>query len=140
MEVFPGMFFRWFSNRSAFLIGAFTAGLLLPVAAQSQTLDELHKKALKEGGTLNFYASLAQINAEKILPAFEKRFPGMKVNHVDGTSDKLAARIIAEARGGRTIFDVLEFSIEDVRNVYNQGLLSEKLIPEAAAYPAELKG
>jgi iron(III) transport system substrate-binding protein len=108
--------------------------------AQTESLDELHKKALKEGGTVNFYASLAQINAEKILPQFEKRFPGMKINHVDGTSDKLAARIIAEARGGRTIVDVLEFSIEDVRNVYSQGLLSEKSIPEAAAYPADLKG
>ncbi|HEY7165591.1 MAG TPA: extracellular solute-binding protein [Candidatus Binatia bacterium] len=108
--------------------------------AQTESLDELHKKALKEGGTVNFYASLAQINAEKILPQFEKRFPGMKINHVDGTSDKLAARIIAEARGGRTIVDVLEFSIEDVRNVYSQGILSEKSIPEAAAYPADLKG
>ena len=37
-------------------------------AARSQSLDELHKAALKEGGTINFYASLAQINAEKILP------------------------------------------------------------------------
>ena len=76
--------------------------LIFPVTSWSQTesLDELHKKALKEGGTVNFYASLAQINAEKIIPLFEKRFSGMKVNHVDGTSDKLAARIIAEARGG----------------------------------------
>ena len=116
--------------------------LIFPVPSWSQTesLDELHKKALKEGGTINFYASLAQINAEKIIPLFEKRFPGMKVNHVDGTSDKLAARIIAEARGGRTIVDVMEFSMEDIRNVFEQGILSEKPIPEAAAYPADLKG
>jgi len=116
--------------------------LVVPITSRAQTesLDELHKKALKEGGTINFYASLAQINAEKILPAFEKRFPGMKVNHVDGTSDKLAARIIAEARGGRTIVDVIEFSFEDVRNLFNQGILSEKATPEAAAYPANFKG
>lgn len=116
--------------------------LVVPLISRAQTesFDELHKRALKEGGTVNFYASLAQINAEKILPAFEKRFPGMKVNHVDGTSDKLAARIIAEARGGRTIVDVMEFSIEDIRNVFEQGILSEKPIPEAAAYPANLKG
>ncbi len=70
-------------------------------AAETQSLDELHKLALKEGGTLNFYATLAQINAEKILPVFEKRFPGIKVNHVDATADKLAARAITEARGGQ---------------------------------------
>jgi iron(III) transport system substrate-binding protein len=114
--------------------------LLAAVPVGAQSLTDLHKAALKEGGTVNFYASLAQINAEKILPEFEKRFPGIKVNHVDGTSDKLAARIIAEARGGRTIVDVVEFSIEDVRKLYEQKLLSEKPIPEAAAYPSNLKG
>src|SRR6266481_3065268 len=67
----------------------------------SQSMDELYKQALKEGGTLNFYGTLAQINAEKILPVFEKRFPGIKVNHVDATADKLAARAITEARGGQ---------------------------------------
>jgi iron(III) transport system substrate-binding protein len=116
--------------------------LIIPVTSRAQTesLDELHKKALKEGGAINFYASLAEINAVKIIPLFEQRFPGMKVNHVASTSDKLAARIIAEARGGRTIVDVLEFSMEDIRNVFNQGILSEKSIPEAAAYPANFKG
>lgn len=130
------------SKTKSFGYLAVLISLVFPLISRAQTesLDELHKKALKEGGTVNFYASLAQINAEKILPAFEKRFPGMKVNHVDGTSDKLAARIIAEARGGRTIVDVLEFSMEDVRNVFNQKLLSEKPIPEAAAYPQNLKG
>ena len=55
---------------------------LLPIGGQTfiekivgaQSLDELHKQALKEGGPLNFYGTLAQINAEKILPVFEKRF------------------------------------------------------------------
>jgi ABC-type uncharacterized transport system YnjBCD substrate-binding protein len=67
--------------------------------AQSESMDELYKKALKEGGTLNFYGTLAQINAEKILPVFEKRFPGIRINHVDATSDKLVTRAITEARG-----------------------------------------
>lgn len=130
-------------HRTASLIFALVmllGGLITSSQVKAQSLDELHKAALKEGGVVNFYASLAQINAEKILPVFEKRFPGIKVNHVDGTSDKLAARIIAEARGGRTIADVIEFSIEDIRNLYLQQLLSEKPIPEAAAYPADLKG
>jgi len=72
----------------------------------AQTIDEVYKKALTEGGTLNFYGTLAQINAETILPAFEKRFPGIKVNHVDATADQLAARVIAEARGGRVLADI----------------------------------
>lgn len=112
----------------------------LPVSAQTETLDELYKKALKEGGVLNCYCSLAQINAEIIYPLFEKRFPGIKINHVDATSDKLAARAITEARGGRVIADVVEFGLEDINKIHAQGLILEKVPPEAADYPANLRG
>jgi len=85
--------------------------------AQVESMDETYKKALKEEGVLNCYCSLAQINAEKIYPVFEKRFPGIRINHVDATADKLAARAITEARGGRVIADVLEFGIENINQV-----------------------
>jgi iron(III) transport system substrate-binding protein len=110
----------------------------LPV--HGQTLDEVHKSALKEGGTLNFYGTLAQMNAEKILPAFEKRFPGIKVNHVDATSDKLVARAVSEARGGRTIGDVFQTPLENVLQMGDQGLLMPTTLPESAEYPDALKG
>ncbi len=108
--------------------------------AHGETIDEVYKKALKEGGRLNFYGTLAQINAEKILPVFEKRFPGIKINHVDATADKLAARAITEARGGRVIADILQFSLENIVQVHQQGLVLEKLPPEADGYPDNLKG
>jgi iron(III) transport system substrate-binding protein len=115
--------------------------LLCGVApAPAQTIDEVYKKALSEGGTLNFYATLAQVNAATILPAFEKRFPGIKVNHVDATSDQLAARIIAESRGGKVIADVFQTLLDGMIRVQSQGLFLDKLYAEAAAYPAELKG
>ena len=117
-------------------------GMIVPslVLAQTETIDELYKKALKEGGVLNCYCSLAQINAEKIYPVFEKRFPGIKINHVDATSDKLSARAITEARGGKTIADVVEFGLEDINKIHEQGLILEKVPPEAAQYPANLRG
>src|SRR4249920_3843523 len=128
------------SNRLGFL--AAFLGLMLPVvaAAQTETIDEVYKKALKEEGVLNCYCSLAQINAEIIYPLFEKRFPGIKINHVDATSDKLAARAITEARGGRVIADVVEFGLEDINKIHAQGLILEKAPPEAAEYPANLRG
>src|SRR6188768_779124 len=90
-----------FRNIAVFggLVGLVLVGMTW--GAGAETLDEVYKKALKEGGTLNCYCSLAQINAEKIYPVFEKRFPGIKINHVDATSDKLAVRAITEARGGK---------------------------------------
>jgi iron(III) transport system substrate-binding protein len=107
---------------------------------RAQSLDDVHKAALKEGGTVNFYGTLAQINAEKILPVFEKRFPGMKVNHIDATADKLAARAITEARGGRVLVDVFQMALENVLQVIDQKLVADWLPPEAVAYPANFKG
>jgi iron(III) transport system substrate-binding protein len=130
-------------KRKAFLtilslvVGVMIASTSAPVSGQS--LDELHKLALKEGGTLNFYGTLAQINAEKILPVFEKRFPGIKVNHVDATADKLAARAITEARGGRVLADVFQMALENVLQLVDQKLVVDWLPPEAAAYPANFK-
>ena len=121
---------------AAFLLSVITGSAL----AQNESLDEIYKRAQKEGGTLNCYCSLAQINAEKIYPMFEKRFPGLRINHVDATSDKLSARAITEARGGKTLADIVEFGLEDINKIYEQGLLLEKAPPEAAAYPTDLRG
>ncbi|MEO6163770.1 MAG: ABC transporter substrate-binding protein, partial [Candidatus Binatia bacterium] len=117
-------------------------GLLLPrmSSAQSESLDDIYKKAVKEGGTLNFYGTLAQINAAKILPVFEKRFPGIKINHVDATADKLAVRAITEARGGKVLADIFQMSLENILQLNEQKLTLDQLPPEAAAYPASLKG
>jgi iron(III) transport system substrate-binding protein len=108
--------------------------------AHGQSLDELYKKALPEGGKLNFYGTLAQINAQIVLPAFEKRFPGIKVDHTDATADKLIARAITEVRGGRHLADVYQFNLENLGQANDQGLVVDRLPPEAAAYPANLKG
>jgi iron(III) transport system substrate-binding protein len=108
--------------------------------AGGQTVDEVYQKALAEGGVLNFYGTLAPNQASKILPVFEKRFPGIKVNQTDLTADALAARAIAEARGGKTIADVFQASLEIAIRMHEQGLLLEKLPPEADAYPSNLKG
>ena len=113
---------------------------LAPAPVGGQSLDELYKQALKEGGALNFYGTLAQINAERILPVFEKRFPGIKVNHVDATADKLSARAIAEARGGKVLADIFQMSLENILQLQEQKLVLDKLPPEAEPYPANLKG
>jgi len=133
-------FFPWFHRSFAVTLVALAMDLFLPSVGQSQSLEELYKLAVKEGGTLNFYATLAQINAEKILPVFEKRFPGIKVNHVDATSDKLVARAVTEARGGKTLGDVLQVPLENVSQAHDQKLLLEVTLPESAEYSQGMKG
>jgi iron(III) transport system substrate-binding protein len=114
--------------------------LAIGSGARAETLDELYQKAQKEEGTLNFYGTLAQINAVKILPVFEKRFPGIKINHVDATADKLAVRAITEARGGKVLADIFQISLENILQLHEQKLLLDQAMPETAAYPANLKG
>jgi hypothetical protein len=98
--------------------------------AGSEIIKEVYKKTLKEGGML------AQSNAERILPVFEKRLAGTKVNHVDATADKLVAQAVTEVRGGCTIGDILQLPAENVAQAYGHGLLLENIgTPEAAAYP-----
>ena len=126
--------------RAIKLLGVAVMMLTVVSEGRGQTIDEVYKKALSEGGTLNLYGTLAQINAETILPAFEKRFPGIKVNHVDATADQLAARVIAEARGGRVLADIFQTLLDGLVHVKDQGLFLDQLYPEADAFPKELKG
>jgi iron(III) transport system substrate-binding protein len=118
----------------------FTFFIAFQLWAQSESLDQLYKKAVKEGGTLNFYGTMAQIHGDKIFPIFEKRFPGIKINHIDATSEAMVARAIAEARGGRNIGDVLQINLDDTMRVHEQKLLAELAIPEAKEYPEGMKG
>ena len=106
---------------------------------KGESLDELHEKTKKEGGKLNLYASLSGNSIDVILPAFQKRFPGVTVDHTDATGDKLIARIVAEGRGGRVIADVFGGGLSYIAQMAEQKLLAPLTIPEAAAYPAHLK-
>ena len=108
--------------------------------ARAETIDEVYNKALKEEGVLNCYCSLVQANAEKIFPMFEKRFPGIKINHVDATSDQLVTRAIVEAKAGKVIADIMAFGLPGILRAGDQGILLDKVPPEAASYPVELKG
>lgn len=107
---------------------------------RAQSIDETYKLALKEGGTLNVYGTLTPVTAAKILPVFKKRFPGIKAVNTGASSDKIVARAISEARGGRTIGDVFHMNLENIMQVHEQGLVLEKIPPEAAVFANHLKG
>jgi iron(III) transport system substrate-binding protein len=108
--------------------------------AKALPLDELYARAKDEGGTLSFYSTMATVNADKILPAFEQRFPGIKVDFVNGTADKLVARAVSEARGGKVPGDVFNASVEYVLQLNQQRLLVQDIPTEALAIPEEERG
>ena len=107
---------------------------------QAESMDELYEKAKKEGGRLVLYIALSPRSEEVVVPAFKKRFPAIQINHIDATSDKLVARALAEARGGRVLGDIFGGTPGYLAQMREQNLLAPLTIPEAAAYPANLKG
>ena len=127
--------------RNIFCLIALCAAVFFSVAfGHAQSTDETYKQALKEGGALNVYGTLTPDTAEKVLPVFEKRFPGIKAVNTGASSDKIVARAISEARGGRTIGDVFHMNLENIMQVHEQGLVLEKLPPEADVFANHLKG
>jgi iron(III) transport system substrate-binding protein len=106
----------------------------------AESLDQLYESAKKEGGKVTLYAPLSPHAMEVILPAFMKRFPGVTVNHIDGTSDKLIARVVTELRGGRVLADAMSGALTYLPQMIEQKFLAPLNIPEAAAYPAQMKG
>jgi iron(III) transport system substrate-binding protein len=106
----------------------------------SPSLDDLYERAKLEGGTLSLYGSLNTNSAAKIFPAFEARFPGIKVDWVDGTGERLMTRMATEARGGKVLVDVIQTNLEHLYQLKNQGLIVDMSVPEGAAYPDSVKG
>ena len=121
----------------ALVICAASAGKVFAAAADS--LDQLYEKAKKEG-KVTLYAPLSPTAMSVIPPAFMKRFPGVAVDHIDATSDKLIARVLAEQRGGRVIADVISGALSYLPQILDLKIVEHVAIPEAAAYPSQLKG
>ena len=126
-------------NISCFIV-LYGAVFVFVAPGDAQSIDETYKLALKEDGALNIYGTLTPDTAVKVLPVFEKRFPGIKTVNTGASSDKIVARAISEARGGRTIGDVFHMNLENVMQVHEQGLVLEKLPPEADVFASHLKG
>ena len=104
----------------AMLVVIFLIGLVSVPQSRADTLNDLHKKAVKEG-VVSFYGTLAQVNAEKILPVFEKRFPGVKVNQLDITSDQLVTRAVTEARADGQHVSLKFFIPKAARKIRSRG-------------------
>lgn len=113
----------------------FTGGIL----RAAESIDQLYEKAKKEG-KITLYAPLSAQAMTVIPPAFMKRFPGITVDHIDATSDKLIARVLAEQKGGRVLADVMSGALSYLPQILDLKLPAPMAAPEAAAYPAALRG
>lgn len=125
----------WFVTIAMAFCGVFAGS-----TAAADSLDQLYEKAKKEG-KITIYAPLSARAMAVIPPAFMKRFPGITVDHIDGTSDKLIARVLAEAKGGRVLADVMSGALTYLPRILELKLVEPAIdVPEAAGYPPQLRG
>ncbi len=98
---------------------ATTAGTAVKETPE-QLLARLYEAAKPEA-KVAFYSSMNNQDAAKILPEFEKKFPGLKVEHTRASSEPLVQRLVTEKKAGQNLFDVLETDFFESYYVVQQG-------------------
>jgi iron(III) transport system substrate-binding protein len=92
------------------------------VQSADQVMATLYAAAKAAGEkTVAFYSSMNTSDAKKVLPAFEKQFPGITVDETRLDSTKLVAKIVAEKKAGQNLLDVVETSSFDALYIIQQG-------------------
>lgn len=89
--------------------------------------QRLLEGARKEG-VVNVYTSLVVQDISDIAAAFEKKY-GIKVKFWRAGSEKVVQRIVTEARGGRSDFDVVETNGPELEALYREKLLLKAKSP-----------
>jgi iron(III) transport system substrate-binding protein len=88
--------------------------------------------AKAEGATLNLYTSLTVEDMAALNSAFEARH-GIKIRMWRAASDKVLARVLAEAKAGRPEVDIVETNAPPLESLHREGVLQPVRSPEHAA-------
>lgn len=89
-----------------------------------ETEDELYQKALDEGGTVTIYSISSRI--ETVAEAFEKAYPGMKVEAYDLHTNELMEKFTREYEAGVHNVDVLH--MKDMTGSYYKDYVSKGVL------------
>jgi iron(III) transport system substrate-binding protein len=101
--------------------------------AQRKTI--LEEGARKEGEFV-WYTSLGLTDFPKIVAAFEKTFPFVKVKATRLTQSSVFTKIDTEARAGRVLVDVVGSAPVEIWQLKQRGYSAPYLSPELKAFPA----
>jgi iron(III) transport system substrate-binding protein len=99
--------------------------------------QKIYEAAKKEGALL-LYTSAQVKDMGAIVSAFEKKYPGIKVEIWRSSSEKVLQRAITEARAGRNAMDVAETNGPELESMHREKIaeamqspVQKDLIPEA---------
>ena len=116
----------------------FLIGVIPRSTAQDAHMTKLVEGAKKEGAVM-WYTSMNIEDAKKMVDAFSKKYPFLRVDFFRANSAKLLNRVLTETRAGRYLFDVLALSGFETHQVVKSGLLQPYVSPESKVYPEMFK-
>jgi iron(III) transport system substrate-binding protein len=111
------------------------------VATALRPLSPVQRKVFLEDGArkekqLVYYTSMGLTDYPKIVGAFEKAYPFIKVDSVRLTQSTIFPKIDTEARAGRTIVDVVASATVEIWELKHKSYSTPYLSPELAAFPS----
>jgi iron(III) transport system substrate-binding protein len=119
--------------------GATAAASATPGESAEQVMARLYEAAKGEGGQVAFYSSTNTDDANKILPVFHAKFPGIKVTHTRKSGEALIQQLVTEKKAGQDLYDVVETNLFEVAFVIEQGYTQKYATASAADMPTEAK-
>ena len=107
-----------------------------PAESANDRMARLYEAAKAEK-QVNWYSSLNTEDAKVIIPKFETKFPGVKVEHTRSTGEQLVTRLFTEIKSGQFLFDVFDSSSFQVKQVVDAGFTQPYRVASVADIPKE---
>ncbi len=117
---------------------ATAAATAKPAESADQVMARLYEAARAEG-TVAFYSSTNTDDAKKILPEFEKKFPGIKAVHTRKSGEALVQQLVTEKKAGQDLYDVVETNLFEVAFVIESGYTQKYVTASAGDFPTEAR-
>jgi iron(III) transport system substrate-binding protein len=106
-------------------------------ALNSKSAQQLAAAAEKEG-SVTWYTTVAADDVQSVVEAFNKTYPGIKVNSIRLSADKIPPRIETEQRGGKYNADVVSGNSSYTAQLIQAGAYQPYEPPDATPLPAQL--
>jgi iron(III) transport system substrate-binding protein len=113
------------------------AAMAAALASAATPPDAAWIDRAKKEGAVTLYTSMQLVDSRPLTEAFERKY-GIKVSLWRASGEKVAERVLTEARGGRYDVDVIETDGSQVEILYREKQLAPLRVPSVADVPQEI--
>ena len=132
----------WFTSLPTGYVAAANAPEEIWKSLEKLQPDEREKKLMesaKAEGEMLWYTNSGMENAGRYIQAFKKKYPFINANFWRSKTRQVIQRVIAEARAGRHVVDVIKPSTDLMPVLLDAKVLGRYETPARAVYPAHSK-